>query len=315
MARPTRIDFPGALFHVMGRGNQKQRSFRDASDYARYENLLQRYHQRYGFHVYAYVLMPNHIHLLVETDRVPLAKIMQGIQQSYTAYFNKKYRLTGHCFQGRYKAILCDRDAYLLTLVRYLHLNPVRAGLVQGPERWGWSSHKAYLESAPSSWVSVDQILGHFGRGGPRRRTAYRRFIADGMGEGHREDLYELVEQRYLGSEAFIETAERKGRIRPEHRRLRLTVEECVRATCEVTGVRPLDLRTPSRVRNLATARAIAAYVGYDLAGIQYSETARALRRAAVTLSLQVQRLRQRLDSNPTLARLVGRVEERLRAK
>jgi len=240
---------------------------------------------------------------------------MQGIQQSYTAYFNKKYRLTGHCFQGRYKAILCDRDAYLLTLVRYLHLNPVRAGLVQGPERWGWSSHKAYLESAPSSWVSVDQILGHFGRGGPRRRTAYRRFIADGMGEGHREDLYELVEQRYLGSEAFIETAERKGRIRPEHRRLRLTVEECVRATCEVTGVRPLDLRTPSRVRNLATARAIAAYVGYDLAGIQYSETARALRRAAVTLSLQVQRLRQRLDSNPTLARLVGRVEERLRAK
>lgn len=315
MARPTRIDFPGALFHVMARGNHKSRFFRDASDFIRYENLLQRYHQRYRFHVYAYVLMPNHIHLLVETDRVPLAKIMQGIQQSYTAYFNKKYRLAGHCFQGRYKAILCDRDAYLLTLVRYLHLNPVRAGLVQAPEEWRWSSHKAYLESVPPSWVSAEQILGQFRRSGPRRRAAYRRFIADGMGEGHREDLYEVVEQRYLGSEAFIETAEKKGRVRPEHRRLRLTVEDCIRATCEVMAVRPLDLRTPSRVHNLATARAIAAYVGYDLAGIQYSETAQSLHRAAVTLSLQVQRLRQRLGSDPTLARLVGRVEARLREK
>jgi REP element-mobilizing transposase RayT len=315
MARPTRIDFPGALFHVMARGNHKRRCFRDASDYAKYENLLQRYRQRYGFHVYAYVLMPNHIHLLVETDRVPLAKSMQGIQQSYTSYFNKKYRLTGHCFQGRYKAILCDRDAYLLTLVRYLHLNPVRAGLAQTPERWQWSSHKAYLELAPPSWLSVEQILGQFARGGSRRRAAYRRFISDGMDEGHREDLYEVVEQRYLGSEAFVETAERKGRVRPEHPRIRLTVEDCIRATCEVMAVRPLDLRTPSRVHNLATARAIAAYVGYDLAGIQYLDTAKALRRAPVTLSLQVQRLRQRLDSDPTLARLVGRVEERLRGQ
>jgi chromosomal replication initiation ATPase DnaA len=132
------------------------------------------------------------------------------------------------------------------------------------------------------------------------------------MGEGHREDLYEVVEQRYLGSEAFVETAERKGRIRLEHERLHLTVEDCVRATCEVMAVRPLDLRTPSRAHKLATARAIAAYVGYDLAGLQYSDTAQALRRAAVTLSLQVQRLRQRLDSDPTLARLVGRVQERL---
>lgn len=313
MARPTRIDFPGALFHVIARANQRRRIFRDTADYTKYETLLQRYQERYGFHLYAYVVMPNHLHLLMETGRIPLAKVMQGIQQSYTAYFNKRYRLVGHCFHGRYKAILCDRDAYLLTLVRYLHLNPVRAGLVQRPGEWRCSSHRAYLEPSRPGWVAVDPVLSQFGRNRAQARTAYQRFMAEGVGEDHREDLYEVIEQRYLGDEAFIEVTERKAKIHPGRPRLRLTLDDCIRVTCDVMGVRPAALQTPDRSGNLATVRTIVAYVSKELAGVTYAETARTLRRAAVTLSLQVQWLRQRLETDPALARMVVRVEERLR--
>ncbi len=315
MARPTRIDFPGALFHVIARGNQRRRTFRDPADYAKYETLLRRYQIRYGVALYAYVLMPNHLHILLETGQVRLAKIMQGLQQSYTMHFNKRYRLTGHCFQGRYKAILCDRDSYLLTLVRYLHLNPVRAGLVRGPGQWRWSSHAAYLAHHPPKWLAIERVLAQLGRDRARALAAYRRFLAEGVGEGHREDLYTAVEQRYLGDETFIEAAERKGRIRPERPRLRVTLADCIQTICELLDLRPEALRGPDRTGPLPTARALVAYVARDLAGITYAEAAQELRRAAVTLSLQVQRLRRRLASEPALARIVRQAEGRLRCK
>lgn len=148
MARKPRVHFPGALYHVISRGNQRQQIFRSASDRSHYLQLLSRFHSRYGFRLYAYVLMGNHVHLLLETGPTPLSKIMQGLQQAYALYFNHKYRLVGHLFQGRYKALLCDRDSYLLELVRYLHLNPVRSMLVKDPSLYPWSSHGAYLGKA-----------------------------------------------------------------------------------------------------------------------------------------------------------------------
>jgi REP-associated tyrosine transposase len=313
MARPTRIDFPGALFHVIARGNQGDRTFRDPSDFGKYQVLLQRYQERYRFGLYAYVLMPNHLHLLVETGAVPLAKIMQGLQQSYTAYFNKKYRLRGHCFQGRYKAILCDQDAYLLTLVRYLHLNPVRSRLVRLPGRWRWSSHGAYLGSVAAGWVAADRVLGQFGRDRAKARGAYQRFLAEGVPEGHRKDLYEIIEQRYLGGEAFIEVTERNARHRPDRPRIRPSLDECIRAVCDVLAVPPESLGSQDRSGNLPTARALLAYVCREDAGIPYAKVAKVVNRAQVTLSLQVQRLRCRLEAEPGLARILDRVVMGLR--
>jgi REP element-mobilizing transposase RayT len=133
VARKPRVHIAGALYHVIARGNQRQKIFRSDADRRRYLELLNEYRMRYPFRLLAYVLMPNHVHLLLEMERHPLSKIMQGLQQSYTAYFNRKYKLVGHLFQGRYKDILCDRDAYLLELVRYIHLNPVRSKLVRDP--------------------------------------------------------------------------------------------------------------------------------------------------------------------------------------
>ena len=119
MARKPRVEFKGAFYHVIVRGNQRQKIFRDDRDRLTYLDRVEHYRQRYGFRIYAYVLMANHVHLLLQTGKTPLSKILQGIQFTYTQYYNRRHRTVGHLFQGRYKAILCDRDAYLLELVRY----------------------------------------------------------------------------------------------------------------------------------------------------------------------------------------------------
>jgi REP-associated tyrosine transposase len=127
------VEYAGAFYHVICRGNQRQVIFRSDADRKYYLERLEQYRQRYGFRVYAYVLMSNHVHLLVQTAAVPLSRIMQGLQLKYTRYYNTKYKKVGHLFQSRYKAILCDRRAYLLELIRYLHLNPGRIGAPTDP--------------------------------------------------------------------------------------------------------------------------------------------------------------------------------------
>ena len=131
MARKPRIEYEGAFYHVITRGNRREKIFRDKKDFLKYLEILSHYKKRYRFRLYSYVLMSNHVHLLMETGKVSLSKVKQGINQSYTAYFNRKYKTVGHLFQGRYKALLCDRERYLLSLIKYIHFNPVRAKMVK----------------------------------------------------------------------------------------------------------------------------------------------------------------------------------------
>ncbi|MBW1802015.1 MAG: transposase [Deltaproteobacteria bacterium] len=145
MARKPRIQYPGAFYHVIARGNGEQKIFRDSQDYERYLNFLMEYKVRFGFLLYAYALMPTHIHLLLEMNKTPLSKLMQVLQFRYTRNFNIKYKKWGHLFQGRYKAILCDKDSYFLELSAYIHLNPVRGGLVKKPHQYPWSSYRFYV--------------------------------------------------------------------------------------------------------------------------------------------------------------------------
>ena len=183
MPRKPRIEFSGAFYHVIARGNQRQKIFKEAPDYQKYLQFLTIYKNRYNYHLYAYILMGNHVHLLLEAQDVPLSKILQGINQSYTMHFNKKYRTIGHLFQGRYKAILCDRDNYLLALLKYIHHNPLRAKIVEGLESYPWSSHSAYTgKSNPLGLVDVDQVLRMFSENKSTARRRYRAFMADGVG-------------------------------------------------------------------------------------------------------------------------------------
>ena len=212
MARKPRVEFGGAFYHVICRGNQRQVIFHSDADRKYYLERLDQYRQRYGFKVYAYVLMTNHVHLLIETGRVPLSRIMQGLQLRYTGYFNKKYNKVGHLFQGRYKAILCDRDAYLLELVRYLHLNPERMQSPLEAVKYRWSSHGAYLGKESLVAVETAPVLGEFAKTVGKARMGYLRFIAEGRATGHQPDYYDVRDQRFLGDERFVEEiAERAG--------------------------------------------------------------------------------------------------------
>lgn len=144
MARKPRIHYENAIYHVIARGNNREEIFLDAEDKDKYLELLDKYKQKYGFELFAYVLMDNHVHLLICIDQIPISKIMQGIQQTYTQYYNKRYRHVGHVFQQRYKAFLCNCDSYLLSLVCYIHQNPCRAKLSNGLD-YKWSSHTDYI--------------------------------------------------------------------------------------------------------------------------------------------------------------------------
>lgn len=144
MARKPRIHYEGALYHVLVRGNNRSYIFRSKDNKEEYKTIISKCKKRYRFKLYAYCIMDNHAHLLIEVEDIPLSKIMQGIQQVFTQYYNRRNRTTGHVFEQRYKSFLCDKDHYLLSLIRYIHQNPVRSKLT-GTLDYEWSSHREYI--------------------------------------------------------------------------------------------------------------------------------------------------------------------------
>ena len=264
MARKPRVEFPGAFYHVISRGNQRQAIFHDDRDRQYYLERLEHYRQRYGFTLYAYVLMPNHVHLLVETGPTPLSKILQGLQFTYTRYFNRRYHKEGHLFQGRYTAIVCDRDAYLVELVRYLHLNPARMRTPLNPWRYPWSSHRAYVGESTTVAVETARILGQFARQVGRARQGYLKFMTQGLKDGHQDKYYDTVDQRFLGDERFIEEIDRKTRGRREIEVGRRTIgfPALLRALAEVSGLTAQRLTERGRAREGHAARAMLVYLG-----------------------------------------------------
>jgi putative transposase len=205
MARKQRVHFAGAFYHVIARGNKGAKVFKSAQDYKLYLRFLREYKSRYPFLLYAYVLMPTHVHLLIEVLEIPLSKIMQSLQFRYTRHYNLNYRSWGHLFQGRYKAILCEKDPYFLELSAYIHLNPVRAGLKKDPSDYPWSSHKAYALGAHDDLLDQQSLLAQFSKRPFRAREEFVRFVRSRMGEGKREEFYKARDQRFLGSEEFVE--------------------------------------------------------------------------------------------------------------
>jgi REP element-mobilizing transposase RayT len=214
MARPLRLEFQGALYHVMARGNAREAIFLDDDDCAAFVANLGRVAERFEWRVWAWCLMGNHYHLLVETLRPTLSRGMREINGVYTQGFNRRHRRVGHVLQGRYKAVLVDKDSYLVELSRYVVLNPVRAGLVATAGDWTWSSYRAVMGKAPEpEWLAVDATLRllHAERGPARR--AYARFVAEGVAA---EDVLPQVEQQsLLGSEAFVERMVARAAKRP----------------------------------------------------------------------------------------------------
>lgn len=205
MGRPLRIEYPGALYHVTSRGNEKKNIFLDKADRDKFLQILQEYHTRHGMVIHAYVLMDNHYHLLLETPRGNLLKVMHGINSRYTGYFNRKYQRVGHLFQGRYRALLVEKDQYLLSLSRYIHLNPMRAGIARRPEEYPYSSYGAYIgRRSREDWMQYDPVLSQFGRNRKGAEENYRKYVSEADQENE-NPLRDLFGQTILGGEAFLE--------------------------------------------------------------------------------------------------------------
>ncbi|MEE9545201.1 MAG: transposase [Rhodospirillales bacterium] len=203
MARPLRIEFAGALYHLTARGNASAVIFVDDADRRDFLSVLERSVERCGWLCHAYCLMSNHYHLLVETPQANLSRGMRHLNGVYTQRFNRRRGLAGHVFQGRYKAILVEKEAYLLELVRYVVLNPVRAGFTRQAGDWPWSSFLATAGEAVSpGWLTTGWILGQFGRQRKVVQKKYARFVEEGkMAAGPWDGLRHQV---FLGGEDFV---------------------------------------------------------------------------------------------------------------
>ena len=218
MARPLRIEYEGAFYHVTARGNERRRIFFSRTDYEKFLTNLREAALRFSVVVHCYVLMGNHYHLIVETPKANLSTFMHAIQSGYTTYFNRKKGRSGHLFQGRFKSILVDADAYLLELSRYIHMNPVRVNLAETPQAYPFSSYRAFVDPQQETFVFRDLILsmshGH---------ESYRRFVESALAEQAQNPSENIYGGMILGRKSFIKEVlrrlEDKDRKEVSHRR------------------------------------------------------------------------------------------------
>ena len=210
MSRPLRIQYPGAYYHVMNRGISRAKIFSTDDDYGMFLEALKESSKFFGIKVIAYCLMTNHYHLLVQTPKANLSRAMRHVCGVYTQRYNRLHKKDGPLFRGRYKAILIQEDEYLKHLVRYIHLNPVQANLVQDPKEYVWSSHGHYLKTKDETWLFVRDALGFFASKIPAAKNAYLEFIRDGI-DPKTKAFFALKNQPSIfGDAEFVEEIKEK---------------------------------------------------------------------------------------------------------
>jgi putative transposase len=212
MPRPKRIHYEGAIYHVTSRGNERRKIVVNDADRWQFLKVLAEVIEEEKVACHAWVLMDNHYHLLLETPAGNLSGAMKHLNGIYTQRFNRKHHRIGHLFQGRFKAIVVEKEAYLKELCRYLVLNPVRAKMVEKPEQWKWSSYRATAGLAKKEpWLETDWLLGQFGKSRKRAIEDYREFVNQGIKK--KESPWEELRSRvYLGTQEFLNQAQRLGK-------------------------------------------------------------------------------------------------------
>lgn len=330
MARPLRIEYPGAYYHVMNRGNSNQDIFITDGNRATFLRALEDSSQIYDVSVICYVLMSNHFHLIVQTNLANLSEFMKHFLVTYTVRFNKRQRRMGHLFQGRYKSLLVEQDEYLLPLSRYIHLNPARAKRLEDEDTkslrkylrgYRWSSFPGYCSVRKRlKWIDYSWLLkAYFGGDNTKGRTRYRSFIYSGI-DGEIENPFEnVVHQSILGTDGFVQWV--KGEVSleadrevPAIRKLRrsIPVKELLGVIASSYGIEPREVF--QRKRQVAGIRQVAMELCYrycpmtqrdigEFFGVDYS-----------TVSQNRRRLKLRMESDKKLKKqfegLQARVEQ-----
>jgi len=301
MARKPRIVYPGALYHVMLRGNDGQTIFFDDKDRTRFYLLLQEGIERFGHRVHGFCLMTNHVHLAIQMGEIPLSRILQNLGFRYTRWVNWRQKRSGHLFQGRYRAVLVDADIYLRELVRYIHLNPVRAGVVKEPEDYGWSGHRAYLGLEIIPWLTTDWVLSQFSKRLSQARKAYSSYVQEGKRGSHQEGYHKgtEIDSRILGDDDFIDHVLEREPRRP---RPKATLDKIILEICRYFCVEEKDFFAKGKAHKLSEARGMAAWLALELGVGTLAELSRRVGRDVTTLSAGVKRLQIRSKTDSDLA-------------
>ncbi len=275
MSRPLRIQFPGAIYHVMNRGIAHQKIFIETVDYIEFLKTIAETHELWGIEVFAYCLMSSHVHICLRTPEGNLSRVMRHVDGLYTQRFNRMHGRDGPIFRGRYKAIVIDGDRYLAAVVRYIHLNPVDAGIVKEAEEYKWGSHKNYLKpkKAPQ-WLNVNELLEGFSNVGE-----FQEFVLSGNEDKLREFYTRGRQSPILGGEDFRERVREKiGKIGGEHPRhervwLRPSVEEVVSNVARAYGTGVDEVLRWRRGRG-SEARKVGMYLVKRLCDMTLNEVA-----------------------------------------
>ena len=284
MARPLRIEYPGALHHVMSRGVDRCLIVHDDIDRFKRLHWLERTVDRFRWRLHAFVLMPNHEHLFIETPLPNLSRGMQYLNAGYAGYFNDRHDRVGHLFQGRFKSHLVEEDGHYHELSRYIHLNPRRAGLVRLPEDYPWSSYPGYVRAdLMFGWVTYGRILREFDDDQAEARRAYQLFVQAGMEQGIVSPFAEATSGLLIGSEAFVNRikgilAEREpdpGLPQLTELKDRPPLESILKAVAAAFGVPAYEFCCQRRADD--PSRAVAAYLARRIFCYPRIEVAKAL--------------------------------------
>jgi putative transposase len=307
MPRRSRIDVAGALHHVMARGIERGAVFQNDTDRDHFLERLKEILNDTKTICYAWALIPNHFHLLLRTGPVPISTVMRRLLTGYALWYNRKHRRFGHVFQNRFKSILCQEDTYLLELVRYIHLNPIRARLVENFDdlsRYAYCGHSVLMGKVNDPWQDTDWVLAMFGKNIDAARQAYRAFVEKGISQGRRLDLtgggllrsaggwkgvkalreekvYQKNDDRILGDGDFVRgvlaSAEEAMEKRYELRLRGLNLEGVASRVSEVLGLKPDEVWAPGKYRRIVEARSLLCYWAVRELGVPMSSLARKL--------------------------------------
>lgn len=285
-----RFELAGGVYHVMARGNERKAIFRDDSDRHAFMERLVGCRKRFGFRLYAFCLMSNHVHLAVERGEVALSRIMLALSSAYAQDFNRRHGRVGHLFHGRYKAFLVQKDVYLLTLVRYINFNPVHARLAVRPQDYRWSSDRHYRAREAPPWLGRDAVLAGLGPTPALAAIAYRQLMSTD------DSIYEdaaptasVIKGTDLFAGQVLASARRSATGGPARREW--SVERIATAAAASAGLTVDQLRALGQQRRIARERAIVAYVAWKYARVALAETARFFEREESTLVHAVRRI------------------------
>lgn len=285
MPRSPRVHVPGGFYHAILRGNHRQAIFHREDDYRTFERILADALVRYGAHLHAYCWMPNHVHLAIQVGEVPLGKLMQLVASRYARWKQGSVPTTGHLFERRYRAKLVDADRYLLGLIRYVHRNPVRAGMVADAADYAWSSHRAYLQRARTDWLAIEPTSSLLGGSPDASLAAYLRFMAEDPPAHELEQIRAAPGRRKAAGPAPEPRPAVANQSSGAQRQLPRALEAIVVEVALEFGVEVILLDSRRRVPSLVRARTEIARRALREGAATLTHVATRLRRAPSSLS------------------------------